>query len=96
MSDAFRVDPAQLADVVARMAEFGRYSEILLTRIDSAVDSVHAAWNGEGAAAHAEAHRRWTHGESVMREALARLTSAGVTAHANYTAAIATNFAMWS
>ena len=31
-----------------------------------------------------------------MREALALLTSAGATAHANYTAAIATNFAMWS
>lgn len=96
MPDGFRVDPAQLADVVARMAEFGRYSEILLTQIDSAVDSVHATWTGEGAAAHAEAHRRWTHGEAVMREALTLLTSAGATAHANYTAAIATNFAMWS
>jgi hypothetical protein len=31
-----------------------------------------------------------------MREALTLLTSAGATAHANYTAAIATNFAMWS
>jgi hypothetical protein len=31
-----------------------------------------------------------------MREALARLTSAGATAHANYIGAMATNLAMWS
>ena len=47
-----------------------------------AVTHLHATWTGEGAAAHAEAHRRWTRGEAMMREALAQLKSAGATAHA--------------
>jgi uncharacterized protein YukE len=95
MAEAFRVDPGTLADAVVLMAEFGRCSEILMSDIDAAVDRVHATWTGEGAAAHAEAHRRWAHGGAVMRDALARLASAGATAHANYTGAIATNSAMW-
>jgi len=95
MADAFRVDPEKLADGVARMAEFGRWAEILLSDIDSAVGRLHAAWTGEGAAAHAAAHRRWTHGEAMMRAALGRLASAGATAHTNYTGAMATNVAMW-
>ena len=96
MAEAFRVDPAALADAVRRMTEFGRYAEGMVNEIDSAVSHLHTSWTGEGAAAHAEAHRRWTHGEAMMREALARLGSAGATAHANYTGAMATNLAMWS
>jgi WXG100 family type VII secretion target len=94
--EAFRVDPAALADAVQRMAEFGRHAEGLVAEIDSLVTKLHATWSGEGATAHAEAHRRWTRGEATMREALARLNSAGATAHANYTGAMAQNVAMWS
>ncbi len=96
MTEAFRVDPETLADAVRRMAEFGRHAESMVAEIDSVVTHLHATWSGEGAAAHAEAHRRWTQGEAMMREALARLKSAGATAHANYTGAMATNLAMWS
>jgi WXG100 family type VII secretion target len=96
VAEPFRVDPEALADAVQRMAEFGRYAERMVAEIDSVVAHLHATWTGEGAAAHAEAHRRWTHGETMMREALARLKSAGATAHANYTGAMATNLAMWS
>lgn len=96
MAEALRVDPEALADAVARMAEFGRYAERVLAEIDSAVTNLHATWTGEGAAAHAEAHRRWTRGKAMMREALAQLKSAGATAHRNYTGAMSTNLAMWS
>ncbi len=96
MAEAFRVDPEALADVVQRMAEFQRYAENMLAEIDSAVTNLHATWTGEGAAAHAEAHRRWTRGEAMMREALARLRNAAATAHGNYTGAISTNLAIWS
>ena len=95
MADAFRVDAGKLADAVTRMTEFGRCAEILRAGVESAVESLHATWTGEGAAAHAEAHRRWLHGEAVMREALGRLASAGAIAHANYIGAMATNVAMW-
>ncbi|MGZ4583597.1 MAG: WXG100 family type VII secretion target [Mycobacterium sp.] len=83
MTDAFRVDPGAPADAVRRMAEFERYAEAIVGEIDSAVTRLHATWAGRGAAAHAEAHRRWTHGEAMMREAMAGLKSAGATAHAN-------------
>ncbi|MCV7198385.1 WXG100 family type VII secretion target [Mycobacterium angelicum] len=96
MSEAFRVDPQALADAVQQMAEFTRHAESMITEIDSLVSNLHAAWSGEAAAAHAEAHRHWVAGEEMMRAALSRLRAAGETAHANYTGAMSTNLAMWS
>jgi len=96
MAEAFRVDPQALADAVQRMTEFQRHAESMLDEIDSLVTSLHATWTGQGAAAHAEAHRHWARGEAMMREALAQLRAAGATAHHNYTAAMSMNLAMWS
>jgi WXG100 family type VII secretion target len=96
VAEAFRVDPEALADAVQRMADFQRRAEDMLAEIDSRVTGLHAAWTGEGAAAHAEAHRRWARGDAMMREALAQLRTAGATAHRNYTGAMAKNLSMWS
>ena len=96
MADAFRVDPQALADTVQRMVEFHRHVESTVAEIDSLVTNLHATWTGQGAAAHAEAHRRWARGEAMMREALTQLRTAGATAHRNYTGAMSTNSAMWS
>jgi WXG100 family type VII secretion target len=96
MAEPFRVDPEALAEAVQRMAEFGRHTESLLSEIDSLVTDLHTTWTGEGAAAHAEAHRHWARGEAMMREALARLRAAGATAHRNYAGVMSTNLAMWS
>jgi WXG100 family type VII secretion target len=96
MAEAFRVDPQKLGDAVQRMADFGRYAEGVFSEIDRLVANLHATWTGEGAAAHAEAHRHWARGEAMMREALAQLQAAGVTAQHNYTGAMSTNVAMWS
>jgi WXG100 family type VII secretion target len=96
MADPFRVDPERLAEAVQQMGDFQRYSESLLEEIDSLVKNLHLTWTGEAAAAHAEAHRRWTQGEAKMHEALTQLQSAGRTAHANYTGAMAKNLDMWS
>ena len=96
MAEAFQVDPDALADAVERMAEFQRYAESMLSEIDSLVSNLHTTWTGEGAAAHAEAHRHWAIGEAMMREALARLKAAGATAHRNYVGAMAKNLGMWS
>lgn len=96
MADAFQVDPDALADAVERMSEFQRYAESMLSEIDSLVSNLHATWTGEGATAHAEAHRHWAHGEALMREALAQLRAAAHTAHGNYTGAMAKNLSMWS
>lgn len=96
MAKAFRVDPEALAEAVERMGEFQRYAESMLSEIDSLVSNLHAAWSGEAAAAHAEAHRHWSRGEAMMREALAQLQGAAKTAHGNYTGAMAKNVGMWS
>jgi WXG100 family type VII secretion target len=96
VAEAFRVDPQALAEAVQRMTEFQRRAEQILAEIDSRVNRLHAAWTGEAAAAHADAHQHWARGEAMMREALAKLRTAGETAHRNYTGAMSTNMAMWS
>lgn len=96
MADAFSVDPDALAEAVQRMDEFVRHTESVVAEIDSLVANLHATWSGEAAAAHAEAHRHWSQGEAMMREALVQLKTAGTTAHDNYTRAMATNTGMWS
>ncbi|HZC51503.1 MAG TPA: WXG100 family type VII secretion target [Mycobacterium sp.] len=96
MADAFQVDADALADAVERMSEFQRYAESMLSEIDSLASNLHVTWTGEGAAAHAEAHRHWAQGEAMMREALAQLRIAAHTAHGNYTGAMAKNLSMWS
>ena len=95
MAEAFRVDPQALADAVQRMAAFQRYAEDTTAEIDSRVTCLHTSWTGEAAAAHAEAHRHWVRGEAMMREALAQLKKAALTAHGNYTGAVSTNLGMW-
>jgi WXG100 family type VII secretion target len=96
LSDAFSVDPDAVADAVARMSEFVRHTESLVTEIDTLVTHLHGTWTGQAAAAHAEAHQHWSRGEAMMREALTQLTTAGTTAHHNYTGAMTTNLSMWS
>ena len=96
VADAFSVDPEALSDAIQRMGEFMRHTESVVAEIDSLVTHLHQAWSGEAAAAHAEAHRHWSHGEATMREALQQLKAAGNTAHYNYTHAMAANAAMWS
>ncbi|BBX75603.1 WXG100 family type VII secretion target [Mycobacterium shinjukuense] len=96
MAEPFRVDPVALADAVQRMAEFGRHVEDMGAEIESLVSRLQVTWTGEGAAAHAEAHRHWAAGEAMMRQALVQLKAAGQSAHGNYTAVMATNLGMWS
>jgi WXG100 family type VII secretion target len=96
MADAFSIDTDALADAMLRMGDFVRHTESLVTEIDSLVTHLHGAWSGQAAAAHAEAHRRWSHGEATMRQALNLLKTVGGAAHHNYTHAMSTNSAMWS
>jgi len=96
MAEAFRVDPVTLTEAVARMGDYVRYVESMVSEIDSLVAHVHVTWSGEAADANREAHRHWAHGEALIREALAQLRSAGATAHANYCEVMAVNLAMWS
>jgi WXG100 family type VII secretion target len=96
MTDAFSVNPEALADAVQRMREFEQHVENMVGEIDSLVSNLHVTWSGQAATAHAEAHKHWSRGEAMMREALAQLKTAGSAAHHNYTGAMGTNQTMWS
>jgi WXG100 family type VII secretion target len=96
MADAFTVDPEALADALQQMNEFVRHTENMVREINSLVSHLHVTWSGQAADAHAEAHRHWSRGDAMMREALGQLKTAGITAHRNYTGAMATNMTMWS
>jgi WXG100 family type VII secretion target len=96
VGDAFSVDPEALADALQLMGEFAQHTESVVAEIDSLVTHLHNTWTGQAARAHAEAHRHWSNGEAMMREALTQLKTAGGTAHHNYTHAMATNLTMWS
>lgn len=96
MAEAFSVDPQSLSEALAEMADFQRTAESLLAEIEATVARLHGTWTGQAAAAHAEAHRSWTHGAGLMQEALKRLYGVGDTAHANYTGVMQTNQSMWS
>ncbi|MBI3213530.1 MAG: WXG100 family type VII secretion target [Mycobacterium sp.] len=96
MADAYSVDPEALSDALERMTRFQQLSAALLQEIDSVVKNLHISWEGEGAAAHAQAHARWKHGATVMDEALKSLHRSGTDAHHNYTEAMKANQKMWS
>ena len=96
VDDAFSVDPDALADALQLMGEFAQHTESVVAEIDSLVTHLHKTWTGQAATAHAEAHRHWSNGEAMMREALTQLKTAGSTAHHNYTHAMQTNQTMWS
>ena len=80
MAEPFRVDPHALNDALRQLAELHCHTERALREIDSLVINLDTPWARRGAAARAEAHRHWTRGEAMLRESLARLGSAGVTA----------------
>ncbi|OBH52155.1 secretion protein [Mycobacterium sp. E2479] len=77
------------------MAVFQRYAEGRITEIDSRATYFHTPRTGDGAAAHAEAHRHWARGEAMMRQALVQLQKAATSAHGHYTGAVSTNLRMW-
>jgi WXG100 family type VII secretion target len=96
VADAFSVDPDLLEDATQRMDDFLRHIDSVVAEIDLLVTHLHGSWSGLAATAHAEAHRRWSHGEATMRQALNLMKTVGGAAHHNYTQAMATNSAMWS
>ena len=96
MANPFAVDPQALSGALEDMADFGRTAASLLEEIESTVRDLHITWEGEAAAAHAEAHRLWTHGAAQMQDALKSLRAAGGHAHGNYTVVMRNNQGMWS
>ncbi len=96
MAEPFSVDPEALVDALERMQSVQKLSRALLEEIDRTVKDLHISWHGDAAAAHVQAHEKWTHGAEQMDHAVNALHRTGTGAHTNYTQAAAANRTMWS
>ena len=95
MADPFTVDTDALAEAVQRMRDYIQHSASVVAEANSLMAHLHETWSGVAATAHAEAQRRWERGDSMLRDALGQLETAGRTAQQNYTQAADTNLKMW-
>lgn len=94
-STAFHVDLAALQSAADLLEKFDKSTEQFLADVEQRVANLHIDWQGETAAAHLEAQKRWTAGAEEMRTAVGQLRAILNTAHSNYRSAAAANTAMW-
>jgi WXG100 family type VII secretion target len=92
---AYAVDLDRLDAAVALLAARTAVVDDALDTLDAQVAALHVVWSGAAAAAQDDAHRAWLAGARDMRDGLAAMQAAAATAHANYSAAVAANLAMW-
>ncbi|OBF87924.1 hypothetical protein A5791_18520 [Mycobacterium sp. 852002-51163_SCH5372311] len=92
---AFHVDLVALNSAAELFDSFEKSAEQFLADVERKVKSLHIDWQGETAAAHLEAQRRWTAGAQEMHTAVGQLRAILTAAHSNYGSAAAANTAMW-
>jgi WXG100 family type VII secretion target len=90
------VDLGGLAEAMRELGEFDSWWEDTLAELDTAIANLHVSWQGRTAAAHQDAYRRWSEGSAKMRDALAKVRDAGLSAHRNYSAASGAGTRSWS
>ncbi|MFI6995931.1 WXG100 family type VII secretion target [Nocardia sp. NPDC050175] len=91
----YTVDLVHLETVTARIAALQGFVEDSLTGVDQRVAAVHREWTGAAATAHATAHQHWQAGAQDVRDGIAAMRAAAVTAHTAYSAGIAANLRMF-
>ncbi len=89
------VDLDALAELADRMQRFEDHLTLVRDEADRRVAGLHATWAGEAAQLQQAAHRQWSDAAGQLQDALATLRSIAITAHANYSAAVAANRRMW-
>lgn len=92
---AYQVDVDELALVVAEMAACRQALEDLASDVHAVTGRLHAEWVGAASSAHQASYAGWRGEFADMSAALAGMRDLGETAHTNYTAAVASNLAMW-
>lgn len=93
---AYAVDLTRLDDTVTLLAARTAAVTDLLDDLDARIATLQTLWSGAAADAQLAAHRAWLAGAQDMRDGLAAMRAAAATAHANYSAAVAANLAMWT
>jgi WXG100 family type VII secretion target len=90
------VDLEALAELVDGMQRFQDHLTATRQEVERRVAAMQLTWSGAAAAEQAAAQRHWSRATDELQQALAALRSIGLTAHANYAAAMAANRRMWS
>ncbi len=90
------VDLAALAELVEGMQRFQDHLTTTRQEVERRVAGLHLTWSGGAAAEQAAAQRHWSMATDELQQTLAVLRSIGLTAHANYSAAMAANRRMWA
>ena len=92
---AYQVDVDELGLVVAEMAACRRALEELADDVHRVTGRLHSEWAGLASSAHQTSYAGWRGEFADMSQTLAGMRELGETAHTNYTAAVASNLAMW-
>jgi len=93
--DDFVIEVDELEDVVGDLEACERQLMQLVGDLERQMVTLHGTWEGVAATAQREAHDEWSRGMAAMHSALTDLRAAARLAHEHYTAAAATNVAMW-
>lgn len=89
------VEPEALVEWSAHARRAGTRLESRLTTLDDGLAPLVASWQGAAAEGFAARHRQWRRAADGLLGTLAALAELVETAHANYTAAAATNVRIW-
>lgn len=97
MSDpaAYAVDLDVLTQTIEALGRCEESCDEALDDVARQVARLHVTWEGCAATAQAQAQERWESGFATMREGLAAMRAAAITAHGNYRSAVESNLAMW-
>lgn len=95
MMQSHRVDLAGVQDLIDDMTAFDAAIEDRIAALDEQIACLQAVWVGEAAAAQKQAHAELLAGLAHMRSGLQHLKGVARVAHANYSAAAASNVRMF-
>lgn len=87
----YQVDLEHLDDVTARIGGLHGFLVESLREIDERIAGAQQNWNGESAAAHAQAHAEWVVAAEQVRAGIDAMRAAAAVAHQSYSTAVATN-----
>ncbi|WP_054815712.1 WXG100 family type VII secretion target [Nocardia arizonensis] len=90
----FRVDIAELEQIIARVSGFIGFLEDSLQGLQQRISAVQQTWTGAAADAQAEAFREWTAGATDVSDGIAVMRQAIVDARDRYEAAATANLRM--
>lgn len=91
-----KVNLGRLDQVIGELAGFDKEIEQQIATLEGRVAALHARWEGEAAAKHAEAQAEWTKGAQLLSDGIKGLHGASTQAHRSFAETIVANKARFS